>query len=65
MLELIVLVSILFALFMFYKELYPIFRKCKNRRKEREMLVKKYNRLWKCRNEMLVILLLNMTLDAL
>ena len=55
MIELLFLISVFFALFMGYKELYPVMKKYRNYKREREDLEKKYNRLWKCRNEMLVI----------
>ena len=66
MFELIVLLSIFFALFVTYKELYPFVRKYRNYNLERKTLTKKYNRIWKCRNEMLVILhSIKHTIDAL
>lgn len=58
MFELLLLVSILFLIFLAYKELYPLARKYLNYRKEREGLIKKYNRLWKSRKDMLVIITL-------
>jgi hypothetical protein len=54
MFEFLILITILFTLFLFYKELYPFVRRFFNYRKEREELTKKYNRIWRARKDMLV-----------
>lgn len=65
MFELILFVSVLFVIFLFYKELYPFIRKYFKYRNEREELVKKYNRIWRSRNDMLVNYIINYNISII
>ena len=57
MFEFVLLVSFLFLFYLFFVYLYPLIKKYMNYRQEREQLVKQYNRVWRCRKDMLVIYL--------
>ena len=54
MLDFLVLISILFMLYIGYTQVYPYVRKNQSYKKEREQLVKQYNRTHRARNDMLV-----------
>ncbi len=54
MIEFLLLMFGCLLLWIGYTQLYPFVRKQLNYRREREELVKKYNRLWKARKDMLV-----------
>jgi len=54
MFEFLVLFSLLFMLFIGYTQLYPLARKYRNYQKEREALVKQFNRTHEARNDLLV-----------
>ncbi len=48
------MISGFFLLYLFYTQVYPFIRKYRNYRKEREDLVKQYNRIWRSRKDLLV-----------
>jgi len=54
MLDFLVLISILFMLYIGYTQIYPYVRKNQSYKKEREQIVKQYNRTHRARNDMLV-----------
>ena len=54
MLDFLVLISILFMLYIGFTQVYPYVRKNQSYNKEREQLVKQYNRTHRARNDMLV-----------
>ncbi len=53
------LISFVFLFYLMYTQAYPLVKKYKNYKKEREELVKRYNRMWKARKDMLVKFMFN------